>query len=43
MLSIGYKLRMTNGDTFYIKADGDIDAVAMWVTKKLILRGESDG
>ena len=24
---------MTNGDTFYIKADGDIDAVAMWVTK----------
>lgn len=33
MLSIGYKLRMTNGDTFYIKADGDIDAVAMWVTK----------
>ena len=28
-----YKLRMTNGDTFYIKADGDIDAVAMWVTK----------
>ena len=33
MPSIGYKLRTTNGDTFYIKADGDIDAVAMWVTK----------
>lgn len=33
MLSIGYKLRMTNGDTFYIKANEDIDEVAMWVTK----------
>ena len=32
-MSIGYKLRMINGDTFYIKANEDIDAVAMWVTK----------
>ena len=33
MLSIGYKLRMTNGDTFYIEANEDIDEVTMWVTK----------
>ena len=33
MTDIGYKLRMTNGDTYYIKANEDIDAVAMWVTK----------
>ena len=24
---------MINGDVFYIKANEDIDAVAMWVTK----------
>ena len=33
VLSIGYKLRMTNGDTFYIKANEDVDAIAMWITK----------
>ena len=33
MTDMGYKLRMTNGDTFFIKAKEDIDEVAMWVTK----------
>ena len=33
MTDMRYKLRMTNGDTFYIKANEDIDAVAMWITK----------
>ena len=33
MTDMGYKLRMTNGDTFYIKANEDIDAFTMWVTK----------
>ena len=33
MLSIGYKLKMINGDVFYIKANEDIDAIAMWITK----------
>ena len=33
MTDMGYKLRMTNGDTFYIKVNEDIDEVAMWVTK----------
>ena len=32
-MSIGYKLKMINGDVFYIKDKEDIDAVAMWVTK----------
>ncbi len=33
---MGYKLNMINGDVFYIKANEDIDAVAMWVTKKQV-------
>ena len=33
MTDIGYKLKMINGDVFYIKANEDIDEVAMWVTK----------
>ena len=33
MTDMGYKLNMINGDVFYIKANEDIDAVAMWVTK----------
>ena len=33
VLSIEYKLKMTNGDTFYIKANEDIDEIAMWITK----------
>ena len=33
MTDIGYKLKMINGDVFYIKANEDIDAVAVWITK----------
>ena len=33
MTDMGYKLNMINGDVFYVKANEDIDAVAMWVTK----------
>ena len=33
MTDIGYKLKMINGDVFYVKANEDIDEVAMWVTK----------
>ena len=33
MTDMRYKLKMINGDTFYIKANEDIDAVTMWVTK----------
>ena len=33
MTDMRYKLRMTNGDTFYIKANEDVDAIAMWITK----------